>query len=112
MKRLSRLLLIGGYLLFSGVILADEVNNSALSSETVISSQITSLSDQETQYIIQECQSFANEDNISPEQQTDYLKTCVKELSIAVKNAIKQLAANSESIVSDDNENNTIKDNK
>jgi len=113
MKRISRLA-VGCccILCFSGALVANEVSDATLPDSTITSSQNIHLNSEEIQYILEECESFAAEDKISPKQRTDYIETCVKELTIAVKKAIKKLKANAESTDSDNNENDTAKDNK
>ena len=68
---------------------------SALSFATV--PMQTNLSPEEKQYVLLECENFAEEDSINPEQYLTYIETCVEELSTAVQLAIDELQKNSES---------------
>ena len=108
MKQLSRLVLGSCYLLcLSGVTLAKEANSDIPSVENVTPSQNSKLSAEENLYILQECESFADEDTISAKERPEYLETCVRELSVAVKNAIEKLKAKSESTIGNNSEDNT-----
>ena len=110
MKQLSRLAAGCCCLLcLSGALPAEEANDDTTSDKDVGSSVNLNLSPEEVQYIRQECESFAEEDDISKELRPDYIETCVGELSVAVKNAIEKLQNNLESTASE-SENLTTKD--
>ena len=61
--------------------------------ETKTDTEITSkgLGAEEMQYILIECENFADEDRISLDSRPSYIETCVDELSTAVKSAIESL---------------------
>ena len=60
----------------------------------------SSLTLEESQYVLEECESFANEDDISSDHLSAYIKTCIEELSAAVKLALDNLQKQSDSVAS------------
>ena len=109
MTQLSRFVLGCCFLLFvSGSLQANEISNSTSSDET--SPLNITLGPEEQQYILKECETFADEDNISLDKRSEYIKTCIDELSIAVKHAIDKLHSKSNSLVTSNIESEATED--
>ena len=70
---------------------AGDFNNVSTSKETLTSHSSNSLGSDEMKYITLECEAFAKEDGVSNEHRSNYIKTCITELSTAVQNAIDKL---------------------
>lgn len=68
-----------------------------ISSNATVATELTELSPEEEEYVLQECEKFATEDEISSENHLAYIETCVAELSEAVQMAISALDTNSQS---------------
>ena len=109
MTLVSRFVLGSCYLFcVSGAIQANEANNDSSSEEP--SPLSTALGPKENQYILQECEGFANEDNVSLDKRADYIKTCIDELSAAVKNAMDEIQAKSGSLITNNAKSETTED--
>lgn len=110
--KLLRQLLIGCCALLSlpEAAFADDIEINKPPGETVASSLNNSLNSEQMHYVLLECEGFAKEDDISSTKRPAYIKTCVKELSTAVKLAIKQLQAKSELPVVNNSNDNSLKD--
>lgn len=89
MKRLSQLTLVLCLLGISGASLSKQT---IYLEDSATSSPKTKLSSEEVGYIRSECEGFAKEDGISIDKRSEYLETCISELSAAVKDALEKKA--------------------
>ncbi len=109
MKPISRFAL-GCCCLFclSGVLHANDATEGSSQDNKEASPPDHTLGPIEVQYILEECEKFAVEDNISSDKHASYIETCTQELSIAVKRAIDKLQATSESLVAGKSINDVV----